>query len=144
MITKLLQIFLGTPPAANLGDVVPMAGDTTRSGRVHLSQGLDPTSSGVTTEEVPASGGNEATQAISNAAATPLNGGASLPCIWVIVQNRVAQSPIAVGWSTIAGVNEGTILQAGASVTIPVDDVAKVYGWATVLNEQLDWSCGTR
>lgn len=106
---------------------------------VHLSAALSYTSSSVTTYETPGTAVVSGSSAISNAAATQLNGGGAQPCIGVIVQSRQGNSPIAIGDNGIAGVNEGHVLQGGASISIDTDDVSNLYAYATVLNEQLDW-----
>lgn len=82
---------------------------------------------------------------ISNAAATQLNGGASLPCKWVEAQNRVGNGPIAVGGPTIAAVAaDGVVLQAGASIKLEVEDIDEVWFYATNLNDPIDWTARTR
>lgn len=137
------QAHAGTPPAVADLDNARLATDLTQSLRTYLSQGLDHTTSSVEAWGQPATGITSGSTAISNVAATAV-AAAAIPCIEVTIQNRVGNGPIAVGDAGIAGVNEGTILQAGASITIDTDDVAKIFAWSTNLNDPLDWQCATR
>lgn len=138
------QAHAGTPPAVGDLDNCRFAFDLTQSADVHLTQGLDHTTSSVAGWEVPASGVSSGTTAISNAAATSM-AAASTPCIRVTIQNRATNAgSMAVGDSGIAGVNEGAILVPGASITLEIDDVAKVYAWASALNDDCDWIAETR
>jgi len=133
-----------TPAVVAHGDVARVSLTLDQALRIAETRGLNYTNDSVEARETPASGLTSGSTQVSNAAVTMLNGGTSLPCIRATVQNRVGNSPIAIGDSGLAGVNEGQILQAGASLEADIDDVAKLGSYATVLNERLDWIAWTR
>jgi len=111
---------------------------------VYLGIALDETNDNVTSWIKAATGLVSGSSQISNAAATALNGGTSLTIVGCLCQCRSGNSPIALGDSGILGVNEGAILPGGASLPWDINDIAKIYGWATVLNERIDWLAATR
>jgi hypothetical protein len=138
------KAWAGVPTAVVAGDVCETAYDVTGSQRVYLSNALNYTNDSVTARETPASGINEGSTQISNAAATAL-AASSTPCIEVTIQNQTGNAVIGIGGSTIAAVaNDGILLIGGASITLKIDDVNKVYGYATNNNERLDYTYLTR
>lgn len=70
----------------------------------------------------------------------------STPCSWVVVTARPANTgKIVVGDSAIvatAGSERGIVLSAGSSVSLPVDDVSKVYIDSTVNGEGVSFGYG--
>lgn len=138
------RVWSGIPYLKDLGKLSSLSVNQAGSLLVHLTQGLERTTDSITSWAKMPTGVASGTTQVSNAAATALNGGTSLECVLLLLQNRVGNSPIAFGDSGIAGVNEGLILQAGAWDLIRIDNVSKLYGYATVLNENVDWLAFTR
>jgi hypothetical protein len=132
------QAHVGTPPAVADLDVVRLALDTLGSLKVHSTRALNYSTDSITTEPRPPTTVRDGSRQISNAAATALSA-TSIPCREVTVYNRVGNSPIAVAGSTVASAAGGRVLAGGQDFTIPINDVAKVYGYATVNNEILNY-----
>lgn len=134
----------GVPAAVGDGDSAHMRMDLTGSPGVHLTAGLDYTTSSVETREKPPTGGATGTTNISNAASTALNAGVSLACVSVtVINNSVTGGWMRVGIGTQTATT-GIPLQPGDSRKILVDDVAKVQGWAQNLNDPCGWDYASR
>lgn len=140
MFGGIARVWSGTPVAKAIGQLTFLAVNQTRSLYVHLTQGIDKTTSSVETWEKAGTSVGEGSTQISNAAATALSG-SSIPCFEVTIQNQVGNGVIGIGGSGITGAtSDGISLAAGASITLRIDDVSKVYAFATNNNERLDWT----
>jgi len=140
MFGGIARVWSGTPVAKAIGQLSWLAVNQTRSLYVHLTQGTDHTTSSTETWEKPATSIGEGSTQISNAAATAVSG-TSIPCIEVTIQNQVGNGVMGVGGSGITGpTGDGVSLAAGASITLKIDDVSKVYCYATNNNDRVDWT----
>jgi hypothetical protein len=138
------KAWAGVPTAVVGGDVCETAYDVTGSQRMYPSNALNYTNDSATTRETPASGIGQGTKQITSAGAIALVA-TSTPCIEVTVQNRTGNSPMTVGDSALLAVpGDGDVLIGGASITLKIDDVAKVFMRATVNLESANFTFLTR
>lgn len=137
------RVFLGTPAAAALGRFIRLAMDTSRSTRVHLSQGLLHLDDSAEMWEEPATLMVDEGAATCNPADTAIQlTAAATPCIGVYLTARDANTGICI-------FGDSTITTAGAAIPestwdkpvfVPIDDVSKIWVASSVLNDVVHWT----